>query len=96
MKYIDENSVLGVRESQAPMSRSRTGYGGKQPTSYELLIGKQWRRVYVMIYSNSGTAYVLIGGKKVLLGGFDPRDWMREHPNYRAPARRPARPRRRW
>ena len=82
MKYLDESTVLGVRQSEPPMSRS---YGGKEATSHELLIGKQWHRVYVMIYSNSGTAYV-----------FDPKDWLREHPNYRGPARRPARPRRRW
>ncbi len=96
MKYLDESTVLGVRQSEPPMSRSRTGYGGKEATSYELLIGKQWHRVYVMIYSNSGTAYVIVKGENVALGLFDPKDWLREHPNYRAPARRPARPRRRW
>lgn len=42
-----------------------TGYGPKIPTPYMLQTrgpGPVWRRVYIVNYSNSGSAYVSIGG----------------------------------
>jgi hypothetical protein len=38
------------------------------------LDGRRWHRVYVMQWSNAGTAYILIARKQHLLGAYDPRD----------------------
>lgn len=48
-----------------------SGYGAKIPTSYMVRTdadgGKRWRRVYCMCYSNSGSFYVLVNGKRAWL-----------------------------
>jgi hypothetical protein len=60
MKYLDPSRVTGKRQTAPPMNRSRTGYGNKIGTSWLLqLDGKRWHRVYVIQWSNSGTAYVV-------------------------------------
>ena len=66
-KYLDTVTVQDKRQSTAPVNRSRSGYGGKIGTSWELKIGNRWHRVYVMIWSNAGTAYVLCNGSRWLL-----------------------------
>ena len=38
---------------------SATGYGGRIPTEYMINYNGKWRRVYVHIYSNIGTCYIL-------------------------------------
>jgi hypothetical protein len=71
--YLDSNRITGKRQTQAPLNRSRTGYGPKIPTSWLLqLDGKKWYRVYVMIYSNSGSAYVVDRGQTLFLGPYEP------------------------
>ena len=35
-----------------------SGYGSRIPTSRMVLFNGKWRRVYVRIYSNCGTAYI--------------------------------------
>jgi hypothetical protein len=35
-----------------------TGYGPKIPSRYMVKFNNKWRRVYVRIWSNSGTAYI--------------------------------------
>ena len=35
-----------------------TGYGSKIPTRYMIKFNNKWRRVYCMVYSNSGTCYI--------------------------------------
>jgi hypothetical protein len=71
--YLDSARVTAKRQGTPPRSRSRTGYGPKEPTSWELQIdGKRWHRVYVMIWSNSGSAYVLVKGVTHFLGSYDP------------------------
>lgn len=72
--YLDPARVSQVRESDPPPNRSATGYGSKIPIGYELLIDRRWYRVYVVQYSNAGSAYVKVGGKRLFLGSFDPRD----------------------
>lgn len=74
LTYLDPKTVTAKKQTEAPRSRSRTGYGPKEPTSWMLQFdGKPvWHRVYVMIYSNAGSAYVLKGGGKVFLGGYEP------------------------
>lgn len=73
--YLDPKAVIGKRQGKAPPNRSRTGYGSKIPSSWELqLADHRWRRVYVVCYSNSGSAYVLTAAGPLYLGGYDPSD----------------------
>jgi hypothetical protein len=72
--YLDPARVTAKRQTDAPPNRSRTGYGSKIPTAWLLqLDGKRWHRVYVVQWSNSGSAYVLSRGKPLYLGTYDPR-----------------------
>lgn len=54
-----------VRTENAPVNRSRTGYGSKLPTQY-MIIDRHAphvkRRVYAICYSNAASLYVLISG----------------------------------
>ena len=73
VEYLDPLSVVDKRQTEPPLNRSRTGYGGKIGTSWELkLRDKKWHRVYVMQWSNMGTPYVIVGGKHLLLGAYQP------------------------
>ncbi len=67
--YLDSSRVTAVKETCIPASGvTRTGYGPKLATSSMLqLDGKRWYRVYVMCWSNSGTAYVRIKGEQHLI-----------------------------
>lgn len=42
------------------LSYTRTGYGRRIPTTYQIkpIGSRRWRRVYVCIFSNSGTAFI--------------------------------------
>jgi len=53
----------------AGLSQTASGYGGKLTSSKMLRIKgeKIWRRIYVMCYSNNGTSYILIKGRKVII-----------------------------
>jgi hypothetical protein len=44
------------------LQKTSTGYGGKIETEKMLKIGKRLYRVYCMIYSNSGSCYILKKG----------------------------------
>ena len=37
---------------------TRTGYGGRIPTTYMVKYEGSWRRVYCAVYGNSGTLYI--------------------------------------
>lgn len=92
LDYIKETDVQAVRQTDAPYSgRTQTGYGGKIPNDWELRIGGRWYRVYTMIYSNSGSSYVIVGKKRLFLGTFDPR----YHANQLGVVKK-AVPKRRW
>lgn len=72
--YLDPSRIMAKRNTEAPRHRSRTGYGNKLPTSWELqLDDKRWRRVYIVQWSNAGSPYVLVGGEVHFLGSYDPR-----------------------
>jgi hypothetical protein len=63
--YLDPADVVDiVVDPAAPnYGRSVTGYGPNIPTRYRLkLADGRTRRVYVMAYGNSGSAYVVVGG----------------------------------
>jgi hypothetical protein len=53
-------SINLIDDKKAPHNPYRTGYGQRIPTSYRVRVFDQrWRRVYVVQYSNAGTAYIL-------------------------------------
>lgn len=43
------------------LSFTGSGYGSRIPTQYMVKYNRKWRRVYCIIYSNSGTLFI---GKK--------------------------------
>lgn len=71
--YLDPKTVIAKRQTRTPLSRSMSGYGYKLPTSWQLqLQDKRWRRVYEILWSNSGSAYILTKGGRLFLGSYDP------------------------
>lgn len=72
--YLDASKVIDKRQTKTPPNRSRTGYGSKLPTSWLLKLSdtNRWHRVYVICYSNSGSAYILSKGKALYLGAYEP------------------------
>lgn len=75
IKYLDPKDVIAKRETQPPPYRSASGYGSKIPSWFELqLKDKRWRRVYTILWSNSGSSYINKGGELLFLGTYDPRD----------------------
>lgn len=49
----------------AGLSKTRSGYGTKIETRHKVnYLGKD-RRVYINIYSNSGSCYVMVKGEKI-------------------------------
>ena len=66
--YTDPALVTDTRQTDQPTyGRTASGYGGKLPTRHMIRYADRWRRVYVMIYSNSGTAYVIVNGSVKVL-----------------------------
>ena len=73
VKYLDPDRVTGKRQTKAPLNRSRTGYGNKIPTHWMLeLDGKRWYRVYMIQWSNLGSAYIQTKSGKLYLGSYKP------------------------
>ena len=76
--YLDTTTVVGVKQTRAPMNRSRSGYGSKLPSSIMLQLKfvadtmPRWHRVYVMQWSNCGSAYIVTKGNRQLLGSYEP------------------------
>ena len=50
------------------LSFTATGYGSAIPTSRMVKVGKVWRRIYCTIYSNSGTCWIEVNGKRYIIG----------------------------
>lgn len=73
--YLDSTRVTATRQTEPPRNRSRTGYGSKLPSSWMLqLDNKRWHRVYIVCWSNAGSAYVVESGARLFLGSYDPGD----------------------
>lgn len=49
------------------LMQTATGYGSKLVTSKMLRYNGIWHRIYCMCYSNSGTNYILVKGKMVIV-----------------------------
>lgn len=68
LNYLQESDVVAVyRTNDKLVNRSRTGYGGKIPMQYKIkLSNNKTYRMYCMIYSNSGTCYIVKNGVQYL------------------------------
>ena len=44
-----------------------SGYGSKIPSPYMVKRNNRWYRIYIMIFSNSGTAYIISKGERLIL-----------------------------
>jgi hypothetical protein len=51
----------------AGLAYTRSGYGAKIPTPYMVSLGGRFRRVYSTVYSNMGTCWILVNGKKEIV-----------------------------
>lgn len=51
----------------AGLQYTATGYGAKIPTEWVTRLEARTRRVYCTIYSNAGTCWVVLNGKKVVI-----------------------------
>ena len=74
VRYLDDTTVERlIVEVQPPSYGFRSyGYGPKVPTRYLLRLSDgRARRVYIMLLSNVGTPYVVVGGERHILTG----DW---------------------
>lgn len=79
VEYLEEKDIIDRKQTKAPYNRSVSGYGNKLPTSWMLRLAipdamkpgqgftRRWHRVYVICYSNAGSAYVLVRGKRKFL-----------------------------
>ncbi len=66
--YTDPTQVADTRITATPTyGRTASGYGPKLPTRYMIRYLGVWRRVYVMQYGNSGSAYVIVRGVDTFL-----------------------------
>jgi len=52
------------KQTDMPRNPYASGYGAKIPTSYLVKVGRRWRRVYCACFSNSGTAWINIKGRR--------------------------------
>lgn len=64
VKYLDPTKVTGLLNDLRTLPNPyTTGYGSRIPTKHRVQINGRWRRVYVMCYGNSGSAYVTVNGE---------------------------------
>ena len=67
IEYTNPDMVTGVKVTKTPVNRSATGYGPKLPSRFMVHYAGRWRRVYVAQYGNAGTAFIVHGGKHLVL-----------------------------
>lgn len=71
VSYTVPSMVSGVRVTDVPTSgQTVSGYGPRVPTRYMIRYGvrrPQWLRVRVMLYGNSGSAYVRVNGADLFI-----------------------------
>ena len=69
-RKVGSNFVLELfKDNHAPhYGMTVNGYGAKIPLAYRIRFSdNRIRRVYVMVYGNSGSAYVIVNGITVFL-----------------------------
>jgi hypothetical protein len=55
-----------MRHHMLGLQYTASGYGSKLPTELVAKINGRLHRLYCAIWSNVGTVYVIVGGKKVI------------------------------
>lgn len=76
MQYLEqpfETKDAPLWFHRAGLSETASGYGGRLRSTRMLRITgeSRWRRIYIMQYSNAGTAYVRIKGQVVIVRDSD-------------------------
>lgn len=69
MIYLDETAIIGAERRYVTANPYRSGYGRRIPTSLMIKLDNgRWYRVYVVQYSNAGSAYIRTkhGGERFL------------------------------
>lgn len=73
--YLADHYAFEYRESPPPSyyGVSPSGYGSRIPTDHQVRINSAgpWRRVYAICFSNSGSLYVSIHGRRYFLRNCD-------------------------
>ncbi|MBU2061742.1 MAG: hypothetical protein KKH44_07845, partial [Bacteroidetes bacterium] len=49
------------------LMQTSTGYGSKLVTEHKLKFRNRLYRIYIMQYSNSGTAYILVNKERIII-----------------------------
>ena len=66
-KLVSEIWFKPMAHHKAGLQFTASGYGGRIPTRWMIRYAGRWRRVYMMVYSNAGTAYIFVkGGKHIV------------------------------
>ena len=73
LKYVNNGPLKSVpmAHHKAGLSYTRSGYGSKIPSEYKTKIGTRWYRIYYMVYSNSGTPYIISQGETYIVKNLD-------------------------
>ena len=64
-RFADPTQIKALADDlrEPRYGRDQFGYGRQIPTRHKLLYLNRWRRVFVCLMSNAGTAYVLVKGE---------------------------------
>tara|TARA_Y100000389_G_scaffold48812_1_gene44332 strand:+ start:94 stop:399 length:306 start_codon:yes stop_codon:yes gene_type:complete len=74
VKYLELHQVEALKRTKQPRQRlDSLGYTlrGGSPTDLMLLIEGRWRRIYVIQFSNAGSAFVKLNREQYFLGRID-------------------------
>jgi hypothetical protein len=68
-EYCENGSFVDspLRWHLKGLQQTASGYGGKLTSSKKTWFNGRLYRVYIMCYSNSGTAYIIVKGKRRIL-----------------------------
>lgn len=72
VQYVKDSDIEGHKRQllwwqKKGLQYTASGYGKKIPTSHMLKVKGRWYRVYVMQYSNAGSAYIVKNGRTLFL-----------------------------
>lgn len=72
VRYVHELGSVEFRRTEVPRrgflqlmpGQGEDGYGSKITTDYECRVGNKWHRVYLILFSNSGSHYITVGKQR--------------------------------
>lgn len=62
-----EHKIDELHHHKLVLQYTASGYGRKIPTRYKVKYNNRWYRVYICIYSNSGTSYITVKGNNYVV-----------------------------